>query len=218
MADTFRAGVRVVRSRPMLLSILAIGLFFGLYSEAWDRLWQFHLMENIGLPTFLNLQPIVWIGAIDVVLSFVGIGAAEIMKRRLNMNSSKAMSRALFWMTAVMIGGLIVYGLSTNFVVALAAFFAFSTARGLTDPVYRAWSNQHIDSQVRATVLSMQSQTDAIGQIVGGPPLGALGQIATPLAFMASAGILSPALWLLRRAQGQLETTVAEVPEVAAAD
>jgi hypothetical protein len=36
---------------------------------------------------------------------------------------------------------------------------------------------------------------------VGGPPLGALGERRLPLAFLASALILSPALWLLRRAE-----------------
>jgi DHA3 family tetracycline resistance protein-like MFS transporter len=106
-----------------------------------------------------------------------------------------------------------VYGLTSNFIVALLAFFAFTTARGLTGPVYGTWSNQHIPSDVRATVLSMQSQTDAIGQTVGGPPLGALGERRLPLAFLASALILSPALWLLRRA-GRYEP----VAELAAAE
>ncbi len=29
------------------------------------------------------------------------------------------------------------------------------------EPLFGIWANQHIDSNVRATVLSMQSQTDA---------------------------------------------------------
>lgn len=37
------------------------------------------------------------------------------------------------------------------------------------------WVNQHIESRVRATVLSMTSQLDSFGQIVGGPIVDAIG-------------------------------------------
>ena len=72
----------------------------------------------------------------------------------------------------------------------------------------------HIDSRVRATVLSMQSQTDAIGQIVGGPPLGALGEHQLPLAFLTSAVILSPALWLLRYTERSQPDETTSVPRI----
>ena len=48
-------------------------------------------------------------------------------------------------------------------------------------------------------MLSVQSQTDAIGQIVGGPPIGLIGQLSLRAAFVASGLILSPALLLLQR-------------------
>jgi DHA3 family tetracycline resistance protein-like MFS transporter len=83
--------------------------------------------------------------------------------------------------------------------VAIGFYFVFVMARSLIMPFFATWSNQHIDSQVRATVLSFQSQTDAIGQIVGGPPIGAIGQLSLRAAFIASGLILSPALILLNR-------------------
>jgi DHA3 family tetracycline resistance protein-like MFS transporter len=144
----------------------------------------------------------------------LGIVAGEVMRRRLNLHSGVAMRRGLFWMTATMVAGLVVYGVTTNLLMAMLAFFAFTIARGLTEPVYRTWSNMHIDSSVRATVLSMQSQTDAIGQIVGGPPLGALGERRLPLAFLASAAILSPALWLLRRTERAQSGEKTSVPRI----
>jgi MFS transporter, DHA3 family, tetracycline resistance protein len=201
VGDTFKGGLRVIRRQPALMSILAVGLFYGLYSEAWNRLWQIHLINGIGLPQFVSLQPIVWLSMIEMAEMGLSIVAGEALRRRLNMNSGKAMGRSLFWMTGTMVASLVVYGLTGNFIVALLAFFAFNIARGLTGPVYGTWSNKHIDSNVRATVLSMQSQTDAIGKIVGGPPLGAIGERRLPLAFLASAIILSPALWLLRRSE-----------------
>ena len=144
------------------------------------------------------LPVIAWFTAIYLVETLLGIVSAEVLKRQLDMNDGRKMRTTLLGLTTVMVASLVIYGLTQNFIVGILAFFAFTVARGLTSPIYATWSNQHIDSNVRATVLSMQSQTDAIGQIAGGPPLGALGQRSLPLAFIASAAILSPALWLLR--------------------
>ena len=50
-----------------------------------------------------------------------------------------------------------------------------------------------LGQQVRATVLSMNGQANAIGQVVGGPPLGALAnRTSVSTALTASALILSP--------------------------
>ena len=212
--DTFISGLRVIRGRPALGRILAVGVFYGLFSEAWDRLWQLHLLQTIGLPQWRSVPPIVWFSLIAMVEMGLGIVAGEVVRRRLNLHSGTAMRRGLFWMTATMVAGLVVYGVTTNLLVAMLAFFAFTIARGLTEPVYRTWSNMHIDSSVRATVLSMQSQTDAIGQIVGGPPLGALGERRLPLAFLASAAILSPALWLLRCTERSQPGEKASLPPI----
>jgi DHA3 family tetracycline resistance protein-like MFS transporter len=198
MRDTFVEGLRVVRSRPVLIRILLIGFFYGLYSEAWDRLWQAHLINNIGFPQFIVLPVMAWFTAIALAETFIGIVSAEVLKRRLDMTDDQRMKRALLYLTIVMVASLVLYGLTQNFLVGIAAFFAFTVSRGLVGPIYATWSNQNIDSNVRATVLSMQSQTDAIGQIAGGPPLGALGQRSLPLAFIASAAILSPVLAFLR--------------------
>jgi MFS transporter, DHA3 family, tetracycline resistance protein len=199
MAHTFREGIRVIRGRPTLIGILAIGVFYGLYSEAWDRLWQIHLIETIGLPGVFGLQPVAWFGLFNVLTMILGIVLSEIVRRRLNMNRAASLKRALFGLTAVMIAGLVAYGLAGSFAAAVAAFFAFVAARELVGPIYATWSNQQIDSNVRATVLSMQSQTDAIGQIAGGPPLGAIGQRSLRGAFIASALLLTPVLGLLTR-------------------
>jgi DHA3 family tetracycline resistance protein-like MFS transporter len=199
--ETFVDGLRVIRARPPLRRILFVSVFFGLYSEAWDRLWQTHLIHSVGLPALGGLPAVVWLNAIAIVEMLLGIAAGEVLRRRLDLTDGAAMARALGWMTAAMVAGLVVYGLAATFPVALVALLTFTVARGLTGPVYGTWSNLHIESSVRATVLSVQSQVDAVGQIAGGPPLGALGARRLPLAFLASAAILSPALWLLARSE-----------------
>lgn len=210
MVNTFRKGVGLVRGRPALMSIMAIGLFYGLYSEGWDRLWQAHLLRNVGFPVIAGLQPVAWFGAIRIIDMVLAVPAAEVVRRKVDMNQAAAMTRALLVLTFLMIVGLVGYGLSYSLVLALVAFFLFSTARGLVMPIFSTWTNQHVDSRVRATVLSLQSQTDAIGQIVGGPPVGAIGQLSLRAAFFASATILSPVLVLLRRTR---KTAVSQAVE-----
>ncbi|MBZ0287006.1 MAG: MFS transporter, partial [Anaerolineae bacterium] len=73
-------------------------------------------------------------------------------------------------------------------------------ARTLAGPLEETWINQHIDSNVRATVISMRSQVDAFGQIGGGPPVGFVGErLGIRAALVASGLILSPVLPLYLR-------------------
>jgi DHA3 family tetracycline resistance protein-like MFS transporter len=85
--------------------------------------------------------------------------------------------------------------------VALIAYWLIAVARNVIGPLYMAWVNQRLDSGVRATVLSMSSQVDAIGQIAGGPGVGLVGSlVSVRAALLASASILSPALLIFPRA------------------
>jgi len=70
----------------------------------------------------------------------------------------------------------------------------------LADPLYTAWLVQNIDPQVRATVLSMLSQSNAFGQIVGGPGVGLIGTVASLRAALVTAGaLLSPTVLVYAR-------------------
>jgi DHA3 family tetracycline resistance protein-like MFS transporter len=210
-ADTFRGGLRVIRSRPTLMSILAVGLFFGLYSEGWDRLWQAHLIRNIGLPDIM--PAITWFSLLSIGGVILDMLLIETLQRRMDMNDGRKLSRLFFALTLLMVISIIGYGLSSDLLTAIVLMYVFSVARSLVDPVLHTWTNQHIDSPVRATVLSLQSQTDAIGQIVGGPPIGAIGTNSLRLAFFTSGLILSPALILLRLANRRAQREpVVETP------
>lgn len=60
--------------------------------------------------------------------------------------------------------------------------------------------NRSIDARSRATTLSLVSQLDALGQVAGGPPLGALATRTTIRAgLLASALVLAPAAVVLLR-------------------
>lgn len=213
MGDTFGAGLKVVRSRPKLMSILAVGLFFGLFSEAWDRLWQAFLIREFNIESAFGLPAIVIFGTMNAIMLIIGITALEVMRRRLDTNNPVKLTRVVFILTAMMVFGIIGYAFSPVLGVALALWFIFTIGRELIGAPLATWTNLHIDSNVRATVLSMQSQTDAIGQMVGGPPLGLIGQQSMRLAFLASGLILSPALLILNwvREREKRGAVIAEV-------
>lgn len=207
IGDTLRAGLRLVRGRRVLLAILGIGLFYGLYSEGLDRLNTKHLLESFTLPEVGGLQPVVWIGAIGLVGQFLSAGVLRVAEKRLDMTTGRPLARALLGVNVVLVGGLVGFTLAGSFAVAVLFRWLITVSRALIEPVYATWINQHIDSSVRATVISMSSQVDAFGQMVGGPPVGVFGErFGIRAALAASAAILSPVVALtaviLRRGTG----------------
>jgi DHA3 family tetracycline resistance protein-like MFS transporter len=96
---------------------------------------------------------------------------------------------------------LFAFALAGHFALALAAYLLASACRDLHYPLSTAWANQSIDSRVRATVLSMNSQVNAFGQVAGGPVVGLIGRnVSIRAALATSALILTPVLGLYARA------------------
>jgi DHA3 family tetracycline resistance protein-like MFS transporter len=200
MAATLRAGLGLVRARPRLADILGIGLFFGLYSEAFDRLWTTHLLRTFTFPALGALPPIIWFGIINAVAMLLSIAATEMVRRRADTDSHRAMTRALFAISALLVAAVIGFGLAQTFALAILAYWAVYLLRTLRSPLQLAWLNQSLDSGVRATVISLSSQVDALGQITGGPALGALGTATSPRVAIVAAGfVLAPVLALFGR-------------------
>jgi DHA3 family tetracycline resistance protein-like MFS transporter len=200
MVHTFKHGVGTVRQRPALLTILSIGLVYGLYSEGLDRLWTKHILDNFSLPQVANWQPIVWIGLIQAIGMLLSVGAAEIARRKINTQHHLSVAKALLGATALLATSLFVFALAGPLPLALVAFWLIDALRSTIGPIYTAWINQRLDSQVRATVLSMSSQVDAIGQVAGGPIVGLIGNLVSVRAALAASGlILTPALFLFQR-------------------
>ena len=84
----------------------------------------------------------------------------------------------------------------------MAVFLAAILARSLLGPLYTTWLNRQItDSSVRATVLSISGQANAVGQATGGPVLGVVGNtFGIPAAIVAGALTVLPAAALYARA------------------
>jgi len=200
MARTLREGVGMVRLRPALLTILAIGAIFGMSSEGFDRLWTPHLLHDITLPRYGGLSPAIWFGIILAVGRILSLGAAEIARRRVVTTSHRSVAGALLGVQAGLVVSVAVFALTRSFPLALAMLWVIDPLRDVKAPLYTAWVNQRLEPRVRATVNSMAGQADALGQILGGPALGLLAERASVGAAILVAGLLlTPGLALFVR-------------------
>jgi hypothetical protein len=70
----------------------------------------------------------------------------------------------------------------------------------LSDPLHRTWLIQQTSPKVRATVLSISSQANSLGETAGGPVVGAVGTIFSLRAALVVAGaLLAPVVALYAR-------------------
>jgi DHA3 family tetracycline resistance protein-like MFS transporter len=197
---TFRSGARLVRGRTILLVFMGIAAFDGLYSEGLDRLWTAHILTNFAFPVAVHLKVVVWFGLIKAARMLLSIAATEIAQRLVKSGPPRAIARALFSIDTLIVVGLVVFALAGRLGMALAAYMVIQVLRTVSDPLITTWITPHIDSGVRATVFSMASQVNAIGQIAGGPVVGVIGTRGSlRAAFIADAIFLAPVLPLLGR-------------------
>ncbi len=197
MVQTLSAGVQLMRLRPVLLTILGIAAFYGIFTAGFDRLWPYHLQHHFIFPSLGAPTPVVWFCIIEagiVVTNWIGI---EIVRRSIDTNSHRAVSWAMFVVDGLQIVGVIGFAIAGQFFLALALFFLFTTVAGPRMSLEQAWMNQNLNSSVRATVFSLRGQVNAIAQIGGGPLLGLVATVFnTNVGLIAAGAILSPVLLL----------------------
>ncbi|MCJ7723251.1 MAG: MFS transporter [Anaerolineales bacterium] len=203
--DTFKKGLSSVRSRPRLLTILGVGLFYGLYSEGFDRLWVKHLLDDFNLPVLFGHNEVAFFGMLKAAGMLLSIAATNIVEKHLDMSQPKAIGRAMIMVTTLIAAALIGYAISPLLGLTLGIYLLIDTMRTVAGPLYTAWVNQKLDSSTRATVLSMSSQVDAIGQIGGGPIVGMIASlVSVKVAIIVSGLLLTPALVLSAKANHEV--------------
>lgn len=198
MTRTAREGGRLMRARPVLLLILGITFFGGMWSEGVDRLWEAHLLVDVGVPGLAGLDPVVWFGVLNAGALVLAIAVAQPLARHFSHASWNAMTRSLFFLDAAMLGATLAFAFAGSFGLAVLAYWAIRVAASLAGPVYSTWLNSNIDdSSVRATVISMTNLGDSAGEWGGGPTLGIVGNVFGIRAALATgAAALAPALVL----------------------
>ena len=200
MADIFRKGLYTVRSRPVLLSVLGIGFIYGLYSEGWDRLWVKYLVDNFTLPSIFGMNDVAFFGILRAGGMLLSILVTRQVEKRLDANHAPSIARAMLWITVLLSAAILTFAFSPALAISILAVLVVSIMRNIMGPLYNAWVNQRLDSDARATVLSMSSQVDAIGQIISGPVAALISLASVQAAITMASLLLLPALPLISRA------------------
>jgi DHA3 family tetracycline resistance protein-like MFS transporter len=195
-------GARFAWTQPIVLLLIGADLFMGTSSEAFDRLKEAHFLREVGLPAVGHLDPVVWFGIFWLVGMILGFAAIGRLITRVERGGRQTVAHSLFGFTLLEMAAMLVFALSGSAWLAIAALLGVFFARDLAWPLYTTWLNEQItDSSVRATVISMSGQANAIGQAGGGPMLGVVGNLwGIRAALAVGAAAIAPALGLYARA------------------
>ena len=198
ISESFRAGLNVAKRKPQLYTLFIITAILGASSETFDRLSEAHFIADIGMPGMFS--PAIWFGLISGGSSLLILLVIERVRNRVDTQSHLAVSRTLLGINGLLSIAIIGFGLAGNFVLALVFYMSAVMLRNLNRPLFMAWLNQKLEPQTRATVMSMNAQMDALGQITGGPLLGLMAKTyGMPISFVLAGLILLPASWLYLR-------------------
>jgi MFS family permease len=213
----FLAGLAIARSRRVVRVFLLVSVLTGLASEVFDRLWQVRVLDSFDMPEVFGGDEAIAFTAFALVGTVVSLLASLASGRWLPrhvVDAHPGLPVAVAAAAQVLaLAGLALVG---SLWLALAFVWLRGAAMAFSRPIEAAWLARNLDSSTRATVLSMNSQAGAIGQVVGGPPLGALAtRTSIPVAHLVAAVVQAPsvaAFWRIRRLGGQPAAPVAQSP------
>ncbi len=201
LTATFHQGLQQVRASRVLSLLMLSALLYGASSEALDRLSEFLLIREVGLPGGLSAAH--WLVGLTLAVQVVGLAVTEPLRRRINPADARAAALTLRWVLGLSVAALLAFAYAPGFGWAALALVVHGVLRGLYAPLYDAWINRGLNPASRATVNSIAAQADALGQVTFGPVFGLLGNMLGVRSALALAALVRlPALPLLGRAGG----------------
>jgi DHA3 family tetracycline resistance protein-like MFS transporter len=220
MRTTATAGARYAWAAPAILLLIGVELFMGASSEAFDRLKEAHFLRDVGLPG--SIDPVVWFGLLWLVGMLLNIAAIGSLIKRVDRGGRESVARWLFAFVFLELVAMLVFALTGSIWLAVGGILGVFFARNMAGPLFDTWLNSQItDSSVRATVISLTGQSNAVGQTAGGPVLGLVGNVwGISAALAAGAAAIAPALALFARAIAHhgREPELEQLPAAAAVD
>lgn len=206
-------GLTAARRRGVVRSFLIIALLTGISSEVFDRLWTAHLLHAFRLPSLGGInEAALWFTAFALAGRLIALVSSLAANRfaadRINALHPAGLMGVLI---LVQVAGIVGFAVSGSLWLALAAVWVRNAAQTVAGPIRSAWLARNVSSASRATTLSFTSQADAIGQVIGGPPLGAVAtRTSIPVALIISAALFAPAAVLYARLRPNVSEEVAE--------
>ena len=178
-----RDGLGLVRRSPVLLLLSALALGSAFAAFPIHMYWQPRLQALAGE----QLRVMGWIVALLALASLTGSALVPRMVGRFARES--VLFAAMLWrgvMVAVLAG-------AGSLSPALTGLLLQETAFGVIDPVSAAWTNEHVASAERATVISVRSAFMTLGGALG---LVSVGLVARAFGLQVAMGV-SAAVFLL---------------------
>ncbi|MEO7448435.1 MAG: MFS transporter [Humibacillus sp.] len=208
LREQFVAGLRIARGRQVVRVFLLVSLLVGLASEVFDRLWRVRVLESFAMPSaFGGDEAIAFtvFALVGTVVSLIASLASGRWLPRHVVDTHPGLPVALAaTVQVVAVAGVALLG---NLWLVLACLWLRNAAMAFSAPIESTWVNRNLDGSTRATVLSMNGQANAIGQVVGGPPLGALAtRTSIPVALVVAAVVQAPSVIAFLRVRGASST------------
>jgi DHA3 family tetracycline resistance protein-like MFS transporter len=202
MRTTAAAGARYAWAAPVILLLIGVELSMGASSEAFDRLKEAHFLRDVGLPAVGDLDPVVWFGIFWLAGMVLNIAAIGTLIKLVDRGGRLVVARFLLAFTVLELVAMLAFAVTGSTWLAIAALLGVFFARNMAGPLFDTWLNEQItESSVRATVISLTGQSNAIGQAAGGPLLGAVGNVwGIRAALAGGAAAIAPAIALFARA------------------
>jgi DHA3 family tetracycline resistance protein-like MFS transporter len=208
MRDQLVSGLRIARSRQVVRVFLLVSLLVGLASEVFDRLWRVRVLDTFEMPAVFGGDEAIAFTVFALVGTVVSLVASLasgrwLPRRVVDDDPGLPVALAALLQVVAVIG----VALLGNLWLVLACVWLRGAAMAFSAPIESTWVNRNLDGSTRATVLSMNGQANAIGQVAGGPPLGALAtRTSIPVALVVAAVVQAPtvlAFLRVRRAAGR---------------
>ncbi|MBW4872429.1 tetracycline efflux MFS transporter TetA(P) [Clostridium perfringens] len=197
MVYTFKSGLKIVKSKSIIMILLAVTLFYGLSSEGYDRLSNAHFLQDTTLPKLGNLSSVTWFGIFGILGMILSFIVMHFMAKNLKNEDNRKNGKLLLCINILYISSMLIFALTRNFSLMLIAYLATNTFRIINEPIFSAWLNGHIDDNSRATVLSINGQMNSLGQILGGPIIGIIAtNISVSIGIVCTSLLVAPVLVL----------------------
>lgn len=196
MLRALKSGITQIKGNSILLGLAAITLFVGLASEGFDRLWGAHFIEGFQLDAE---EAVYWFGAFYAIAFLLNIGILKVVETYVK----KRFTHVLLVLNGLLVLTMLLFAMSETFLLAIVLYWVIASLRAVNSPLITVVTNQQLQSQGRATALSMYGQLDAFGQVAGGPLVGMVALYTSIQGgIMMSALLIIPTvffLWKMRK-------------------
>jgi DHA3 family tetracycline resistance protein-like MFS transporter len=179
MKTVFLEGVGEIRGRPVLVSMLAITMVFGMFSEGIDRLFTPYLIDGYAFPALGEFDSVVWWGIIAAIASLFGLAATTVARRYVDLRDQLRLTHILSLCLLGVSASVLTLANVEGFYLVLGCYWLMGALRSAYGPLMTAWLNRLLPEASRATLFSMYGQADAVGQSFGGPVVGVLARTLT---------------------------------------